>query len=391
MSHAIDLHRDAHPQRNILYFEDDEALANLTISLLEKSHYQVCWHKEFSSSILSSISNDDFQKPNLVLIDIGMPNVNGYEICKHLKEGYLPDSTPVIFTSGKSATNEILKCYEVGGDDYLEKPIRNGELLIKINKFIEYANDTQQKEVMLNDARTMVFEVMTSSSELGKILHFFEESLKVISLNELSRLLINTLNEFNLKSSVIFSSNEGELYFSSDQKEHPLEIRVFREAKNQQRIIDIGNKSIFNASVTSMLIKNMPIEDPSRYGNLKDQICLLLNCIDARVKALNTSNKNDKQNEHIKIVGNVIGKMVEDMKKNSLNLSKEFEEVIIGLEMNVSSDLLRFNLLQEEEDSLMKHINTTIKSTSKLFDKSVEFETQYGEVMKTLLQDLNTH
>ncbi len=391
MTQAINLEMVNHATAKILYFEDDKALANLTIKILEEKHYQVFWYDHFPQDGTLTLNKAMSGSPDLVLIDIGMPDIDGYEICTRLRQDYLSAVTPVLFTSGRDSTNEIMKCYEVGGDDYLQKPLRNKELIVKIDKAIEGAKEAQQKDALLSDARTMVYNVMTSSSELGEILHFFEASLQINNFNDLAKLLLETVSNFSVKSSVMFYSGNKSLPYSSDHKEHPLEEKVFNTVRDKGRIIDVGNKTLFNYPSVSLLIKNMPINDPERYGHLKDQFCLLMNSIDARVKALDTILVNERQSEHIKIVANVIGNMVEDMKVNSLKLSKGFEEVIINLEMNVSSDLLRFNLLQEEEDSLMEHIANTIKNASKLFESSVQFEKQYGDVMQDLLSDLNSN
>ena len=70
--------------------------------------------------------------PELVLLDIMMPGIDGYEVCRRIKEGPLGSFTQVILVSGKASTAERLRGYEVGADDYVVKPFDHDEFLAKI-------------------------------------------------------------------------------------------------------------------------------------------------------------------------------------------------------------------------------------------------------------------
>ena len=70
--------------------------------------------------------------PELILLDIMMPGLDGYEVCRQIKEGPLGKFTQVILVSGKASTPERLKGYEVGADDYVVKPFDHDELIAKV-------------------------------------------------------------------------------------------------------------------------------------------------------------------------------------------------------------------------------------------------------------------
>jgi putative two-component system response regulator len=71
--------------------------------------------------------------PDLVLLDIMMPGIDGYETCRRIKASPIGDFTQVIFVSGKGASNERLDGFEAGADDYVAKPFNQDELLAKIH------------------------------------------------------------------------------------------------------------------------------------------------------------------------------------------------------------------------------------------------------------------
>ena len=115
----------------ILLIEDELDLVEVTKMRLEKSGYEV----------VSAISGEEaltfLQKdiPNLILLDLLLPGIQGEEICKKLKCDDRLKSIPVIlFTASASDIPKVVR--EVGADDYVMKPFEPQELLSKIKKFI---------------------------------------------------------------------------------------------------------------------------------------------------------------------------------------------------------------------------------------------------------------
>jgi len=71
--------------------------------------------------------------PDLILLDIMMPRMNGFEVCKRLKASKITKEIPVIFLSAKSETEDIVRGFELGAVDYVTKPFRKAELLTRVN------------------------------------------------------------------------------------------------------------------------------------------------------------------------------------------------------------------------------------------------------------------
>ncbi len=99
------------------------------------------------------IAHDD--KPDLILLDIMMPDMDGYEVCKRLKENKKTKDIPIIFITAKSDENSIEKAYDMGGNDYVTKPFRPKELLARVKtqlniQHLIYDSTTLQKELQKN-------------------------------------------------------------------------------------------------------------------------------------------------------------------------------------------------------------------------------------------------
>lgn len=78
-------------------------------------------------------------QPDVILLDAMMPGMSGFDVCKRLKSMPALMQVPVIFMTGLSETEDIVKAFEVGGIDYITKPIRHEELLVRMKAHLDNA------------------------------------------------------------------------------------------------------------------------------------------------------------------------------------------------------------------------------------------------------------
>lgn len=91
------------------------------------------------------VANDGFQAleflknslPDLVLLDVMMPEMTGFEVCEKMKSNKQQRHIPIIFLTAKTSTDDIVKGFDVGGVDYVQKPFNSRELLARVKTHIE--------------------------------------------------------------------------------------------------------------------------------------------------------------------------------------------------------------------------------------------------------------
>lgn len=110
----------------ILLVEDDFALAMGTEFALQVEGYEVIRAKDVSEAKLAVTSS----KPDLILLDVMLPDGNGYDLCKHIREE--GNMVPIIFLTAVGEEANIVQGLELGADDYVTKPYRVKELLSRI-------------------------------------------------------------------------------------------------------------------------------------------------------------------------------------------------------------------------------------------------------------------
>lgn len=110
----------------ILIVEDELDLANIIKDYLEKELYEV----EICSQGDEAIEIFDKFKPSLVILDLMLPGMNGYEICKNIRK---KSTIPILILSAKIDEFDKVKGLDLGADDYITKPFRPRELLARVN------------------------------------------------------------------------------------------------------------------------------------------------------------------------------------------------------------------------------------------------------------------
>lgn len=120
-------------QRKILIVEDEESLLKLESILLATRGYRVKGVTD-GLSALKEIEND---KPDLVLLDIMMPGIDGFEVCRRIKGNPLTAGIPVVMLTAKKSTADQAKGMEVGAEAYLTKPFKSGKIIETIEGLLK--------------------------------------------------------------------------------------------------------------------------------------------------------------------------------------------------------------------------------------------------------------
>ncbi|HLY99069.1 MAG TPA: HD domain-containing phosphohydrolase [Candidatus Angelobacter sp.] len=126
----------------ILIADDDEMNRFLAEEMLAIQGYQVI-HAEDGATAMEKFTH---HAPDLVLLDVMMPRLNGFEVCRRIKQN--PDTclTPVVLVTGLSATEDRIRGIESGADDFLTRPVDRVELLARVRSLIQLKNRTDELE-----------------------------------------------------------------------------------------------------------------------------------------------------------------------------------------------------------------------------------------------------
>ncbi len=143
------------PREIVLVIDDSPATLGMLNETLERAGYTVL----IAQSGPSAMDLVDRVTPDIVLLDAVMPGMDGFEVCRRLKRTAGLAAVPVIFMTGLTETEHVVMALEVGGVDYVTKPISPEEVLARIRVHITNARLTRSARVALDAAGRFLLAV----------------------------------------------------------------------------------------------------------------------------------------------------------------------------------------------------------------------------------------
>jgi CheY-like chemotaxis protein len=163
----IDLYEKS--EMTILVVDDNPVNVKIIEILLGKNGYRTASTMEGNECIETAKK----LKPELILLDIGMPGISGIEVCRVLKQEDTTSDIPVIFVTASTDDETLNNAFESGGTDYVRKPVNKIELLARIKSALD------RKKLMEKNLEEKKFRGVLEMA--GAICHEFNQPLQVIS------------------------------------------------------------------------------------------------------------------------------------------------------------------------------------------------------------------
>src|SRR5574340_602655 len=173
---------------SILVVEDEERIQKLVVLALQRAGYDVTAARDG----VEALALLEQATPDLVVSDVQMPGLDGFELLKRLRSDPLKRAIPVILLTARSSTKDVVAGLGLGADDYLAKPFNTGELLARVRAKIERPPVPQ--DLLPHDRQTALLSEARLLDEVGRELARAERGgaagyVAVVRLDELPRVL----------------------------------------------------------------------------------------------------------------------------------------------------------------------------------------------------------
>lgn len=230
-------------------------------------------------------------QPDIILLDVEMPGMNGFEVCEKLKKSSETNAIPVMFLSSRTDISERMRGYNSGAADYIVKPFNKEELLARINVLDDYRQVSQRLKQDMEQAQITAEIAMTDSGDMGRIMRYVGQSYHAHDLDSLSSFFFEFFIPLQLEVAVAFWHEQGEVFKSAEGAIQPIEQELLEQNRGGNRFVDFGRRTIINYPKVSLLIKNMPTDDPGMYGRYKDLLPHILEATNAKIQDMEESDQ----------------------------------------------------------------------------------------------------
>lgn len=310
--------------------------------------------------------------PKVILLDVSMPEMSGYEVCKHLKENEATANIDVIFVSANESLEEKLKGYDVGGSDYLTKPVQPQELISKVRTAVARAAQLESASLAQKETMDIAMTAMKGAGEQATIIHFLRDSGACESLVGLARLVVASASQYGLSSTAQIRTAWENIEASITEPIPPLEKEMLFALKDGARITQRGKRLVLNFGPISLLVKNMPLDDDDKCGRLRDHLALILEGAVLRIQVLMIQyDLNNLMRESDASLMRV--------RKLQVQQKRDGVQIMDDLMVEIHSTFLNFDLTDEQESVLIGIVEKYIEKSFVKYEEglSIDEELQF--------------
>lgn len=331
--------------------------------------------------------------PDLVLLDVVMPGMNGYETCQQLREAG-SGRTPIIFLSALSSIEERLRGYAAGGDDYVCKPFEASELLAKIERQMAIVASQRELGVQLDEAMNAVLSSADMVGEVGVVLEFQRQLNGCASLADLAQALFASLASYGLDGCLRLNGRSTSTSFNTKGRATALENSILDHLQAQttgQRIRPLGAHTSFNFGCAILFVRDLPMTrtpemDPAvaeRHGRAIDNVALLLEGAVTRVAALDSEIAVRDLQSIREAVAMASDALIDIAARNHAQ-TQEVKTLFDKLIEDVEYSFVQLGLTHTQEEFLSGVIRGNRDSVLLSLGKSQEVEAFLGTVIEKL-------
>src|SRR5574343_60292 len=353
----------------------------MILSTLLESEYELSLFADGKAFLESGQTFD------LVLLDIEMPELNGYDTCKRFRE--LPGcaETPVIFVSAHDTTPERVAAYEAGGDDFVIKPIVANELRHKVRTLFEFrttVRSLKDLESQSADAQRLALNVMSSMGDLGVVIEFLRKTTLATTYSAVAARLITAMKSWGLRGAVQVRGRHDKIDLTAEGPMSAMQQAVLEKLRDIGRVFEMGSRAVINFEHVSLLVENLPVDDPEKVGRLRDHLAVLAESADMRMSALDSTIDRNLQKLGIEAaLAELQCAIAHVTHRTQADGQSPRGELLASLE-HIGRTIQTLGLTEAQTSYVEDLIRHSIDETEAYFDRETQHDNEFAEVVARL-------
>ena len=361
----------------IAIVDDAEVQRRILSALLGKTYEVVTFAS--GEAFFQAMPNVD-----LILLDIDMIGMNGYEVCRRLRQTEALAGLPVIFVSGHDTTPERVAAYEAGGDDFIVKPVAANEVLHKIGQILQKRRDLAALADQSREAQKVAFTAMANAGELGVLLDFMRRCAGCTQAEEIANHMLNAIRELGLAGAVQVRTAEGTLERETENVAGTLQASVMESLRNMGRVFTFGSRGIVNYEHVSVLVTNLPTRDDEHLGRLRDHLALLAEGAEARLAAMAASAQVGRLQAGAADTLTTLKKALAAAASRNIAARRHGQQITMELLDVLGRMFESLNITEIQRETLQHTVIDGMEALAGVNDEAAVADDQFAQVIKRL-------
>lgn len=366
----------------VLIVDDDGIAAGLLEHALQPEF--TTRHVRSGEECLASVER---VQPDVVLMDIGMDGMDGYECCRRLRgtdAWATPAARPaVVFVSARDTLEERLQAYDSGGDDFIAKPLALSEVQRKVQAVVALVDERKRLAAETASMQSIAMGFLTSLGESGTALRFLREGPECADFPALARLTLQAVAEFGLDAAIQLRSPESVLSLTPRGPASPLEESVLAQTRDLERIFQFRRRMVINYPHVSLLVNDLPVHDEERCGRLRDHLAVIAQGCEANVMAQLRAVEVERRRTQLEQSAEASRAAIETLRRQYREQQLQTGAILQQLAEHFTKHLLHMGLSEAQEDQLQALLSDSIQDALGLFKGGLDFDAQMEVLLKS--------
>lgn len=323
------------------------------------------------------------QLPDLVLLDVEMPELDGYETCRQLREW---TTIPIIFATAHQSLEEHLKAYDAGGNDLVTKPVSSKILLRKVALAIRDHQLAAKLAEEKKSLHSMAMNFLSSMGENGTLLNFMRASVSCRTHEALAQALVDAANDFGVQCSVLIRHAGGTIVRTVNGESSPLERSILENSSSMGRIFQFRQRLVVNYDRVSIIVTNMPDETaaPEHAGRIRDNIVILAETAEGLCDNVDMRIESMCRAEQLQIALARADDAVESLRKKYLAMQGDTRMLLNELVSEVERTYSWLGTNQAQETTVSHTMDKSVQKILALLAIGGDFDEQFDLVLEVL-------
>lgn len=364
---------------------DDEPL-NLSImrEFLEESYENI----EYANDGMECLEKIKVNQPDIIFLDVSMPKMDGYEVCRKIKNDPEYSHIIVIFVTARGTSEERMKGFDAGGDDYIVKPFQEVELINKLGLVIKYKQEKSELNEQLQSMQNVAFDVMTGNAEIGYVIQYLQTLFVSTCIDQIINATLDFTRTLELNVCLKIGLPHDIMYRTSTGKISPLEYEIIELLSGKGRIFSFEQRCQFNYPFISLLVKNMPT-DEMKYGRVIDLIPTAMEGANNCIQALGFKNRETEINKNISETISQIEDIQKQVKKNIDLIATNNNQAMSVLYKTMENNLPSMGLEDDQEELITHAIDAVALSVTDSISYLTIVDSDVDKIKTLIQQNVN--
>jgi CheY-like chemotaxis protein len=265
-----------------IFLVDDDPTTGVIIEAMLEDQYSVSVFPDSESCLMGL----DQEYPDLFVLDVELPGIDGYELCRRIRAR--PDSkfSPVIFLSSHDSPNAILSGYESGAQDYITKPFDHIVLDQKIENLLRIQSDRDALTAQVENSGQLASIFMKNLGDYSILINYLRSLNECFTHDDVVEATLDLLDKYSLSGIIQVRSGDGEKTVSRAGENWPMEVAVVSHVRTLGRIFEFKTRAVFNFDCLTVLVTNMPVSDSELCGRIRDSLAIVVESAASKLIAL---------------------------------------------------------------------------------------------------------